>query len=52
MDNLLPRIHGIDYRCRSLCALEGEAETVSFLVGTQSMKADNVVGYTVYTIQF
>lgn len=43
MDNLLPRIHGIEHRCRSLCALEGEQEVVSFLVGTQSMKQDNIV---------
>jgi len=43
MDNILPRIHGIDHRCRSLAALEGETEAITFLVGTQSMKNDNTV---------
>ena len=43
MDNILPRIHGIEHRCRSVCALEGEQENISFLVGTQSMKKDNAV---------
>ena len=54
MDNILPRIHGIEYRCRSLCALEGELEKISFLVGTQSMKQDNAVSteliFTVYLL--
>ena len=43
MDNILPRIHGIDHRCRALAALEGETEAITFLVGTQSMKNDNMV---------
>jgi WD40 repeat protein len=31
-------IYGLEYQCRSLCAVEAETEKIQFLVGTQGLK--------------
>lgn len=36
-------IYGLEFQCRSLCAVEAETEKNQFLVGTQSLKMQNQV---------
>ena len=32
-------IYGLEYQCRSLCAVEAETDRIQFLVGTQGLKS-------------
>lgn len=36
-------IYGLEFQCRSLCAVNAESEKVAFLVGTQSLKTRNEI---------
>ena len=36
-------IYGLEFQCRSLCAVNGENEKIVFLVGTQSLKTRNEI---------
>ncbi len=36
-------IYGLEFQCRSLCAVAADTENVSFMVGTQGQKITNQV---------
>ncbi len=42
-------IYGLEFQCRSLCAVEAETEKIQFLVGTQGLK--NKVGNQVHLLE-
>ncbi|XP_076318948.1 EARP-interacting protein homolog [Tachypleus tridentatus] len=48
MDDEAPVIYGLEFQSRALTAQKAELETVSFLVGTQSLKFDNQVHHLTY----
>lgn len=43
MNDDAPVIYGVEFQARSLCAQQGETESIRFLVGTQSLKSDNQI---------
>ncbi|CAL1526948.1 unnamed protein product [Lymnaea stagnalis] len=45
MEDEAPVIYGLEFQARSLCAQEAETDNIRFLVGTQSLRAENQVHY-------
>jgi len=43
MEDDAPVIYGLEFQGRALCPQHGEADAIRFLVGTQSLKAENQV---------
>ncbi|GFN81414.1 protein tssc1-like [Plakobranchus ocellatus] len=45
MEDEAPVIYGLEFQARSMCAQEAETESIRFLVGTQSLRAENQVHF-------
>ncbi|CAG5117429.1 unnamed protein product [Candidula unifasciata] len=45
MEDDAPVIYGLEFQARSLCAQEAEGDSIHFLVGTQSLRAENQVHF-------